>query len=157
LEALVNKLDTSPTAATVWIAGGVVIALGLIEAVLLWLRRVFAIGPSTNIERQMWVRFYNLILEMPVAFFNDCGSGQLLSRAQHDVSQILRCIAFCMIMLGSSDATVLVGCYMMARTSWLLAGTFLVVIISIMLLSYRFQHDFSVLTRRSQDLNGENS
>src|SRR5699024_12804792 len=56
LELLVNKLDTSPTAATVWIAGGVVIALGFIEAVLLWLRRVFAIGPSTNIERQMRVR-----------------------------------------------------------------------------------------------------
>src|SRR5699024_140776 len=82
LDALVNKLDNLTTAATVWIAGGVVIALGLIEAVLLWLRRVFAIGPSTNIERQMRVRFYNLILEMPVAFFNDWGSGQLLSRAQ---------------------------------------------------------------------------
>src|SRR5690625_2019414 len=155
LEALVNKLDTSPTAATVWIAGGVVIALGLIEAVLLWLRRVFAIGPSTNIERQMRVRFYNLILEMPVAFFNDWGSGQLLSRAQQDVSQIRRWIAFGMIMLVSSAATVLVGSYMMARSSWLLAGTFLVVIIPIVLLTYRFQQDFSVLTRRSQDLNGE--
>src|SRR5699024_188588 len=142
LEALVNKLDTSPTAATVWIAGGVVIALGLIEAVLLWLRRVFAIGPSTNIERQMRVRFYNLILEMPVAFFNDWGSGQLLSRAQQDVSQIRRWIAFGMIMLVSSAATVLVG-------------SLLVVIIPIVLLTYRFQQDFSVLTRRSQDLNGE--
>src|SRR5699024_5010467 len=149
LEALVNKLDTSPTAATVWIAGGVVIALGLIEAVLLWLRRVFAIGPSTNIERQMRVRFYSLILEMPVAFFNDWGSGQLLSRAQQDVSQIRRWIAFGMIMLVSSAATVLVGSYMMARSSWLLAGTFLVVIIPIVLLTYRFQQDFSVLTRRS--------
>lgn len=155
LELLVNKLDTSPTAATVWIAGGVVIALGLIEAVLLWLRRVFAIGPSTNIERQMRVRFYNLILEMPVAFYNDWGSGQLLSRAQQDVSQIRRWIAFGMIMLVSSTATVLVGSYMMARSSWLLAGTFLVVIIPIVLLTYRFQQDFSVLTRRSQDLNGE--
>src|SRR5690625_7018375 len=44
---------------------------------------------------------------------------------------------------------------MMARSSWLLAGTFLVVIIPIVLLTYRFQQDFSVLTRRSQDLNGE--
>lgn len=155
LEVLVNNLNTSPTAATVWIAGGVVIALGLVEAVLLWLRRVFATGPSTNIERQMRVRFYNWILDMPVAFHNDWGSGQLLSRAQQDVSQIRRWIAFGMIMMVSSAATVLVGTYMMTRSSMLLAGIFLIVLVPIVWLTYRFQQDFSVLTRRSQDLNGE--
>lgn len=155
LEVLVNNLSSSPTAATVWIAGGVVIALGLVEAVLLWLRRVFAVGPSTNIERQMRVRFYTRILDMPVAFHNDWGSGQLLSRAQQDVSQIRRWIAFGMIMMVSSVATVLVGIYMMSRSSLLLAGIFLLIIVPIVWLTYRFQQDFSVLTRRSQDLNGE--
>lgn len=155
LEVLVNNLSSSPTAATVWIAGGVVIALGLVEAVLLWLRRVFAVGPSTNIERQMRVRFYTRILDMPVAFHNDWGSGQLLSRAQQDVSQIRRWIAFGMIMMVSSAATVLVGIYMMSRSSLLLAGIFLLIIVPIVWLTYRFQQDFSVLTRRSQDLNGE--
>lgn len=155
LEVLVNTLQTTPTAATVWIAGGVVVALGLLEAVLLWLRRVFAIGPSTNIERQMRVRFYTWILDMPVAFHNDWGSGQLLSRAQQDVSQIRRWIAFGMIMMVSSAATILVGIYMMSRSSVLLAGIFLIILLPIVLLTYRFQQDFSVLTRRSQDLNGE--
>lgn len=155
LEVLVNNLNTSPTAATVWIAGGVVIALGLVEAVLLWLRRVFAIGPSTNTEREMRVRFYNWILDMPVAFHNDWGSGQLLSRAQQDVTQIRRWIAFGMIMMVSSAATVVVGIYMMSRSSMLLAGIFLIVILPIVWLTYRFQREFSVLTRRSQDLNGE--
>ena len=155
LEVLVNNLEATPTAATVWVAGGVVIALGLIEAVLLWLRRIFAVGPSTEIERQMRVRFYNRILDMPVAFHNDWGSGQLLSRAQQDVTQIRRWIAFGMIMMVSSTATVLVGIYMMSRSSWLLAVIFMIVILPIVLLTYRFQRDFSVLTRRSQDLNGE--
>jgi len=155
LEVLVNNLNTSPTAATVWIAGGVVVALGLVEAVLLWLRRVFAIGPSTNTEREMRVRFYNWILDMPVAFHNDWGSGQLLSRAQQDVTQIRRWIAFGMIMMMSSAATVLVGIYMMSRSSLLLAGIFLIVVLPIVWLTYRFQQEFSVLTRRSQDLNGE--
>lgn len=155
LEVLVNNLNSSPTAATVWIAGGVVVALGLVEAVLLWLRRVFAIGPSTNTEREMRVRFYNWILDMPVAFHNDWGSGQLLSRAQQDVTQIRRWIAFGMIMMVSSAATVLVGIYMMSRSSILLAGIFLVVVPLIIWLTYRFQREFSILTRRSQDLNGE--
>lgn len=155
LGALVNSLNTSPTAVTVWIAGGVVIALGLVEAVLLWLRRIFAVGPSTEIERKMRVRFYNWILDMPVAFHNDWGSGQLLSRSQQDVTQIRRWIAFGMIMTVSSAATVLVGIYMMSRSSWLLALIFIIVILPIVILTYRFQRDFSVYTRRSQDLNGE--
>lgn len=155
LEVLVNDLDTSATTTTVWIAGGVVIALGLVEAVLLWLRRVFAIGPSTTIEREMRVRFYNRILNMPVAFHHDWGSGQLLSRAQQDVTQIRRWIAFGMIMTVSSAATILVGIYMMSRSSLLLAGIFVIVVLPIVWLTYRFQQQFSVLTRRSQDLSGE--
>ena len=155
LEFLVNSLDTSPTATTVWIAGGVVVALGLVEAVLLWLRRIFAVGPSTETERQMRVRFYTRILDMPVAFHNDWGSGQLLSRSQQDVTQIRRWIAFGMIMTVSSAATVLVGIFMMSRSSMLLASIFLVIVIPIVVLTYRFQRDYSVLTRRSQDLNGE--
>lgn len=155
LEVLVNNLNASPTAATVWIAGGIVVALGLVEAVLLWLRRVFAIGPSTNTEREMRVRFYNWTLDMPVAFHNNWGSGQLLSRAQQDVTQIRRWIAFGMIMLVSSAATIVVGIYMMSRSSMLLAGIFVLVVLPIIWLTYRFQQQFSVLTRRSQDLNGE--
>lgn len=155
LEFLVNSLDTSPTATTVWIAGGVVVALGLVEAVLLWLRRIFAVGPSTETERQMRVRFYTRILDMPVAFHNDWGSGQLLSRAQQDVTQIRRWIAFGMIMTVSSTATVLVGIFMMSRSSMLLALIFLIIVIPIVVLTYRFQRDYSILTRRSQDLNGE--
>src|SRR5690625_4670958 len=131
LEVLVNNLNASPTAATVWIAGGVVIALGLIEAVLLFLRRVFAIGPSTSTERQMRVRFYQRIIDMPVAFHNDWGSGQLLSRAQQDVTQIRRWIAFGMIMMVSSAATVVVGIVMMSTSSWTLALVFMIVIIPI--------------------------
>lgn len=155
LEFLVNSLDTSPTVTTVWIAGGVVVALGLVEAVLLWLRRIFAVGPSTETERQMRVRFYTRILDMPVAFHNDWGSGQLLSRAQQDVTQIRRWIAFGMIMTVSSTATVLVGIFMMSRSSMLLALIFLIIVIPIVVLTYRFQRDYSILTRRSQDLNGE--
>src|SRR5690625_5880523 len=62
LEVLVNNLEATPTAATVWVAGGVVIALGPIEAVLLWLLRLFAVDPSTEIHRQTRARFRNRIL-----------------------------------------------------------------------------------------------
>ena len=92
---------------------------------------------------------------MPVAFHNDWGSGQLLSRAQQDVTQIRRWIAFGMIMTVSSAATIVVGLYMMSRSSALLALIFIIVAIPIVILTYRFQRDYSVFTRRSQDLNGE--
>src|SRR5699024_11362696 len=41
------------------------------------------------------------------------------------------------------------------RSSILLAGIFLVVVPPIIWLTYRVQREFSILTRRSQDLNGE--
>src|SRR5699024_6357506 len=138
-------------ATTVWLAGGVVVALGLVEAVLLWLRRIFAVGPSTETERHMRVRFYNRILDMPVAFHNDWGSGQLLSRAQQDVTQIRRWIAFGMIMTVSSTATILVGIYIMSPSSWLLALIFMIIILPIVILSKRFQRDISIVTLRTQD------
>src|SRR5690625_6455171 len=92
---------------------------------------------------------------MPVAFHNDWGSGQLLSRAQQDVTQIRRWIAFGMIMMVSSTASIVVELYMLSRSSVLLALIFLVIIFPIVVWTYRFQRDYSVFTRRSQDLNGE--
>src|SRR5690625_4583951 len=117
LEYLVNSLETSPAATTVWIAGGVVVALGLFEAVLLWLRRIFAVGPSTDIERQMRVRFYVRIVDMPVACHIDPGTGQLLARAQQDDTQIRRWIDTSSILQIYLDASLLVRLYIMSCSS----------------------------------------
>src|SRR5690625_7885000 len=60
LGVLVNNLETSPTVATVWFAGGVIVALGLLVSVLLWLRIGFSVVASCSIIRRQCGRLSDL-------------------------------------------------------------------------------------------------
>lgn len=91
LERLVNSdLVQGGTATAVWTAGATVLVLGIFEALLLFLRRVFALVPATAIERDMRTDLYDKIQDMPVTFHDQWSSGQLLSRAMSDTNLIRR-------------------------------------------------------------------
>ena len=61
-------------------------------------RRTFAVAPSTTVEMQIRVGFYQKVQHLPVTFHDGWGSGQLLSRMMGDINTIRRWIAFGMIM-----------------------------------------------------------
>ncbi len=155
LEFLVNRLDTGATAATVWTGGAIVLGLGLLEASLIWLRRVFAVSPSTLVEKDIRMRFYAKVQHMPIAFHDGWGSGQLLSRMMGDINIIRRWIAFGMIMLVTSSVTIIAGLVLLIRSSWILAGIFFLAAVPVSIIAFRFHREFSVLSRRSQDQNGD--
>lgn len=155
LEFVVNRLETSAVAATVWTGGAIVMALGIVEAALIFLRRVFAVAPSTAVEKQIRVRFYAKVQHMPVSFHDNWGSGQLLSRMMGDINTIRRWIAFGMIMAVTSAVTIIVGTILLMRSSVLLALVFIVAAIPVSVIAYRFHRQYSVLSRLSQDQNGD--
>ncbi|MFQ6485069.1 ABC transporter ATP-binding protein [Brachybacterium epidermidis] len=155
LEFVVNRLETSAVAATVWTGGAIVMALGVLEAALIYLRRVFAVAPSTAVEKQIRVRFYAKVQHMPVSFHDNWGSGQLLSRMMGDINTIRRWIAFGMIMAVTSAVTIIVGMILLMRSSVLLALVFIVAAIPVSVIAYRFHREYSVLSRLSQDQNGD--
>ncbi|WP_114853226.1 ABC transporter ATP-binding protein [Brachybacterium sp. YJGR34] len=155
LEFIVNRLETDATAATIWTGGAVVLALGIVEATLIWLRRTFAVAPSTMVEKQIRVSFYEKVQNMPVSFHDGWGSGQLLSRMMSDINQIRRWIAFGMIMAVTSSVTIIVGMVLLVRSSAILALIFFVAAVPVSIIAYRFNREFSVLSRRSQDQNGD--
>lgn len=155
LEFIVNRLDTDATAATIWTGGAIVLALGIIEASLIWLRRTFAVAPSTTVEKQIRVHFYEKVQHLPVTFHDGWGSGQLLSRMLTDINQIRRWIAFGMIMAVTNVVTVTVGMVLLVRSSAILALIFFVAAVPVSIIAYRFNRSFSVLSRLSQDQNGD--
>lgn len=155
LEAVVNRLELAPTAAAVWTGGAIVIGLGVVEAALIYLRRVFAVAPSTMIEKGMRTRFYRTVQHMPIAFHDAWGSGQLLSRMMSDISSIRRWVAFGMIMVVTSVVTIVAGIVLLFRSSALLAGIFLLAAIPVAVIAYRFNRTYSTLSRLSQDQNGD--
>lgn len=155
LEYIVNRLESDAVAATIWTGGAIVLGLGLLEASLIWLRRTFAVAPSTTVEKQIRVNFYEKIQNMPVSFHDGWGSGQLLSRMLTDINQIRRWIAFGMIMAVTSSVTVIVGMALLWRSSGILAIIFLLAAVPVSVIAYRFNRSFSVLSRTSQDQNGD--
>lgn len=155
LEWIINRLDSDPTAAVVLTGGAIALGFGLIEAALIYLRRVFAVSPSTLIEKNMRVGFYKKLIHLPVTFHDAWGSGQLLSRMMNDINLIRRWIAFGMIMIVTDIVTVIVGMLLLFRSSPLLALVFLCAAVPMTILSFRFNRRFAYLSRLQQDQNGD--
>ena len=155
LEFIVNRLEVDATGATIWTGGAIVLALGIVEASLIWLRRTFAVAPSTMVEKQIRVSFYRRVQHMPVTFHDGWGSGQLLSRMMTDINQIRRWIAFGMIMAVTNVVTITVGMALLIRSSAILALIFFLAAVPVAIIAYRFNRSFSVLSRLSQDQNGD--
>ena len=112
-------------------------------------------SPSTLVEKNIRVSFYAKAQNMPVSFHDGWGSGQLLSRMMGDINIIRRWIAFGMIMLVTTSVTIVVGMVLLIRSSWVLALVFFLAAVPVSIIAYRFNREFSILSRLSQDQNGD--
>ncbi|WP_415853419.1 ABC transporter ATP-binding protein [Sinomonas sp. G460-2] len=140
--------------AVVW-AAAVVLVMGVVEAALTFLRRIFVLDPATNVETSLRVKLYRHLQLLPVSFHDGWGSGQLLSRAMTDLNLLRRWLAFGAMYLIISFATVFVGIAMLFTISWQLALIFLAAAIPISVYSFRFRRQFVAVSRRSQDQAGD--
>ncbi|MEA5453837.1 ABC transporter ATP-binding protein [Sinomonas sp. JGH33] len=148
-------LKPGPGASAVLWAAVVVLVMGVLEAGLTFLRRIFVIDPATNVETSMRLKLYRHLQLLPVSFHDRWGSGQLLSRAMTDLNMLRRWLAFGAIFLVISVATVGVGIAMLFTISWQLALIFLAAAVPISIYSFRFRRQFMAASRRSQDQAGD--
>ncbi|MHA7276911.1 ABC transporter ATP-binding protein [Arthrobacter sp. Hz1] len=150
-----DALAVGGATSTVWIAAGVVLLLGILEATFVALRRQFVIAPATTVETRMRTSFYRHLQDLTVAFHDRWGSGQLLSRAMSDLNLMRRWMAFGLIMLVVTSLTVVIGVVVMFLTSWVLALIFLAAALPIMIYGFRFRTSYSKVSRKSQDQAGD--
>ncbi|MFC0489997.1 MULTISPECIES: ABC transporter ATP-binding protein [Sinomonas] len=156
LRLVIDELLRSGTQpAAVWGAAGVVLLLGVLEATMIYLRRVLVIEPSITLERQMRTSMYDHLQDLPVSFHDRWGSGQLLSRSVADLGFLRRWLAFGAIFLVVSISTVALGVVLLFTLSWQLALIFLAAAVPIMVYGAIFRRRFSLATRRSQDQAGD--
>ena len=156
LRVLVNdSLRPGATTDAVWSSAGLILLLGIAEAVLVALRRTFVINPATTVETRMRVSLYSHLQDLPVSFHDRWGSGQLLSRAMTDLNFLRRWMAFGAIMLVVTTLTVVIGVAVMFTMSWQLALIFLAAAAPIMVYGFRFRTRYSKVARRSQDQAGD--
>ncbi|GEK86997.1 ABC transporter ATP-binding protein [Microbacterium aerolatum] len=155
LEQIVRGLDSSASVAIIVGGAAIVLALGLGEAIMVWLRRWFILKPSTEVEYRMRTQLYARLQTLPVAFHDRWQSGQLLSRMMQDIGLIRRWLAFGLILLVVNILTIIIGSVLLFRWHWLLGAIFIVTAIPLWITGYRFEKRYGRLARQSQDQAGD--
>jgi ATP-binding cassette subfamily B protein len=155
LRQLVDGPLAAGDAGQIWPAFAVVLGLGVLEAVLIALRRWFVLTPGTHIEARMRNALYAKLQDLPVSFHDRWPSGQLLSRAVSDLNLIRRWISFGLVLLVVNVVTILVGFVFLVNISWILGTVFMVCSIPLWVYGYLFENKYSRVTRRSQDQSGD--
>ncbi|MDF2920042.1 MAG: transporter [Microbacterium sp.] len=134
---------------------GAVLALGLLEALMVWARRWFVLAPATKVEYELRTDFFARLQRLPVAFHDRWQSGQLLSRMMQDISLIRRWLAFGIVLLVVNMLTIVVGSIILFRWHWLLGTIFVVVSAPLWIAGFIFENRYGLLSRQSQDQAGD--
>ncbi|MET0479955.1 MAG: ABC transporter ATP-binding protein [Mycetocola sp.] len=155
LEALVDGPLATGDTSQIWWAVLAVLGLGVLEAIMIALRRWFVLKPGTYVEAGMRNALYARLQDLPVAFHDRWQSGQLLSRAVSDLNLIRRWLSFGLVLLVVNTVTIVIGAVVLFYWHWLLGTIFLVLAVPIWVYGFVFEKKYSVIARRSQDQAGD--
>ena len=136
-------------------AVALVFGLGVLEAVLVALRRWLVLKPGTNVDGAMRVDIHNHLQQLPVSFHDKWQSGQLLSRAMSDISTVRRWISFGFVMLTVNVITLIIGFTMLFFWNPILGATFTLCALPLFYFGIRFDLRYSTFSRRAQDQAGD--
>lgn len=155
LQSLVDGPLQDGDADEIWVPVLLVLGLGVLEALMIFLRRWFVLHPGTHIEARMRNALYDKLQHLPVAFHDRWPSGQLLSRAISDLNLIRRWFAFGLVLIVVNVVTIVVGMVVLVSINWMLGLIFFVLSIPLWIYGYVFENKYSVIARRSQDQTGD--
>ncbi|MFF4813572.1 ABC transporter ATP-binding protein [Kitasatospora sp. NPDC001309] len=138
-----------------WPPIGLLLLLGLVEAALFYTRRVVLSRPLGRLEAAMRADLYAKLQRLPVSFHDRWGSGQMLSRATTDMNAMRLFLAFPLVFLVVNSVTFLAGTVLMFAQDWRLAVIILLPAAPLLVLTRRFESEYSVTARLAQDQNGD--
>ena len=135
--------------------GLLALALGILEAGLIfwrrWVQSNAVLGVETDIRHDLYAR----LQELPMAFHGRWQSGQLLSRVTTDLSSIRRFSGFGLLFLVINITQLVVVVGVLLHMYWPLGLVVAAAAIPIVYLSMRFEKGYVVVSRRVQDEQGD--
>lgn len=155
LRDLINDLGSVRTLDALYFSVALVLIMGVLEAVMVLLRRWLVLTPGTFVEANLRSTLYAKLQDLPVSFHDRWPSGQLLSRATQDLSLIRRWLSFGVVLLVANAITIIVGLVILFTFHWLLGLIFFVISIPIWIQGYRFEAKYGTTARLSQDQAGD--
>ena len=138
-----------------WTPALILLGLGVAEAALFWVRRMFVARPTMRVEATMRDALYQRLQKLPVSFHDRWPAGQLMSRAVSDLSTIRRFLSFGLVFLVVNLASFVVGVGILLFLSVHLGLIVAALAIPLVLLSFSYESRYQILARRSQDQVGD--
>ena len=135
--------------------GLLALALGILEAVLIFWRRWVQSNAVLSMETRMRHDLYARLQELPMSFHSKWESGQLLSRVTTDLSAIRRFSGFGLLFLIINILQVTVVTIVLLNMYWPLGLVVAFAAGPVVWLSMRFEKGYVVLSRRVQDEQGD--
>ncbi|GAB3591361.1 ABC transporter ATP-binding protein [Angustibacter peucedani] len=135
--------------------GLLALALGVAEAVLIFVRRWVQNTATLGIEKQMRDDLYRHLQQLPPSFHDRWQSGQLLSRATSDLAAIRRFTGFGLVFLIVNIATFATIIVLLVRMDPLLGAVVAVCLLPVVPLCARFERRYRAVSRRVQDQQGD--
>ncbi|WP_306318884.1 MULTISPECIES: ABC transporter ATP-binding protein [unclassified Streptomyces] len=139
----------------VWLGAGVLLALGIAEALLFGLRRWLVARPLAGVEAALRADLYRHLQRLPVAFHDRWASGQLLSRGTTDLMVLRMFLAFPLTFLFVNGVTILAGLTVLIVQDWGLGLVLLAPAVPLIAFCYKFEDGYARASRRAQDQVGD--
>jgi ATP-binding cassette subfamily B protein len=135
--------------------GLLAMALGVVEALLIFVRRWVQSDAVLGMETRMRHDLYARLQQLPMAFHGQWQSGQLLSRVTNDLSSIRRFSGFGLLFLVMNVLQVVVVTIVLLHMYWPLGLVVAASSVPIVALSTRFERTYVLISRTVQDQQGD--
>ena len=135
--------------------GAAAVAVGVGEAVLMFIRRWIVSKATLGVETDIRVQMYAKLQRLPLSFHSRWASGQLLSRITSDLSVIRRFLGFGLVFLVVNVLQIIVVVAILVHLYWPLGLVVVASTVPVTWVSLRTQKAYTRLSRAVQDQGGD--
>jgi ATP-binding cassette subfamily B protein len=135
--------------------GALALALGTVEAILVFIRRWVVARATLGVEAQIRKDLYAHLQTLPMSFHGGWQSGQLLSRVMTDLATIRRLLGFGLLFLIVNSLQILIVTAILLHMYWPLGLVVLGSAVPIVWLVLRNARQYTRVSRQVQDETGD--
>ncbi len=137
------------------ILGLFAIGLGVVEALLMFLRRWIVSKGTNGVETGIRLDLYDKLQRLPTSFHSRWQSGQLLSRIMNDLATVRRFLGFGLLFIVMNVVQIAVVTALLIHMYWPLGLVVLGSTVPITLMCLRNERAYTRLSRKIQDQVGD--
>ncbi|MFC8825899.1 ABC transporter ATP-binding protein [Streptomyces sp. NPDC057137] len=155
LKWLVDGPVSDGHVAGVWLGGGVLLLLGVVEAGIFGVRRWLTARPLAAVEASMRGGLHDHLQRLPVSFHDRWSSGQLVSRGTADLGSLQGFLALALPFLVVNGVTLLVGCVLLLAQRWVLGLVLLAPVVPLLAVCSFLEARYGLAARRAREQAGD--